>query len=56
MQFPVVLQQLGDLGPYMEFRPQFRDRKGGDPAEWPAALQVREWPAPHEHIEVVHGK
>jgi hypothetical protein len=25
--------------------PKLKDRKGGDPAEWPAALRVREFPS-----------
>ena len=42
---PVFVKQLGSrpvrgdaMGPYME------DRKGGDPAEWPEDLRVREFP------------
>jgi len=25
---------------------KLRDRKGGDPDEWPQELRVREWPTP----------
>ncbi len=31
--------------PSTDYAPHFRDRKGGDPAEWPADLRVREFPA-----------
>jgi hypothetical protein len=34
-------QQTSAMG-----RVQPRDRQGGDPAEWPDDLQVREWPSP----------
>jgi protein gp37 len=31
------------------------DRKGGDPAEWPEDLRVREWPREQPRPELVHG-
>lgn len=33
-----------DSGEEISARLVLRDRKGGDPAEWPADLRVREWP------------
>ena len=38
---PVFVKQLG-AKPWPTIR--LRDRKGGDPAEWPEDLRVREWP------------
>jgi len=35
---PVFVKQMGT-------RPHLRDRKGGDPSEWPEDLRVREFPA-----------
>lgn len=34
------------LNPIVPFK--YRDAKGGDPAEWPEDLRVREWPATHK--------
>jgi protein gp37 len=31
---------------------RLRDRKGGDPAEWPEDLRVREWPDARQGVEV----
>ena len=47
---PVFVKQLGAVprGPRVGAwnEPlQLRDRKGGDPSEWPEDLRVREWPA-----------
>jgi protein gp37 len=42
---PFFMKQVGarvESGCVIE---QMRDRKGGDPAEWPEALRVREFPA-----------
>lgn len=48
---PVFVKQLGDdpvqTGPdatRLGSIAELRARKGGDPAEWPADLRVREWP------------
>lgn len=46
---PVFVKQLGanavdDVVAGTGFRLALRDRKGGDPSEWPADLRVREWP------------
>ena len=45
-QVPVFVKQLGarpQIGaPYIYYRPV--DPKGGEPAEWPEDLRVREWP------------
>jgi protein gp37 len=43
---PCFIKQLGrqprvSVGVYLNLR----DRKGGDLAEWPSDLRVREWPA-----------
>ncbi|HQQ75743.1 MAG TPA: phage Gp37/Gp68 family protein [Thermoanaerobaculia bacterium] len=34
----------GAFDPEKQFFPRLRDRKGGDPAEWPSDLRVREFP------------
>jgi protein gp37 len=46
---PVFVKQLGarpyeDHGVAGRWEHRLRDRKGGDPSEWPGDLQVREWP------------
>lgn len=44
---PVFVKQLGSVWRGISFRPgeRVRDSKAGDPAEWPADLRVREYPA-----------
>ena len=43
---PVFVKQLGAQPLIAGATPQrLRNRKGGDPAEWPEDLRVREWPA-----------
>jgi len=50
----VFVKQLGAhpheggawLGPYGKYAVPIRDRKGGDPVEWPEDLRVREFPGP----------
>lgn len=48
---PVFVKQLGahpvvkDFGAHPLASVHFRDRKGGNPAEWPEDLRVREYPA-----------
>ena len=55
---PVFVKQLGAF-PFAEasratqadlamFGHRLKDRKGGDPAEWPEDLRVREWPSTHK--------
>jgi protein gp37 len=48
---PVFVKQLGvapyDSAPTMPVNVPVRDRKGGDPEEWPADLRVREFPTVH---------
>jgi protein gp37 len=41
---PVFVKQLGSR-PVDVARPRLKDRKGGDPTEWPADLQMRQFPA-----------
>ena len=46
---PVFVKQLGaysqdDLVEGTDWRRVYRDRAGGDPAEWPASLRVRQYP------------
>jgi hypothetical protein len=42
------VKQLGADPRYIigavEYALDLRDRKGGDPSEWPADLRVRQWP------------
>lgn len=47
---PVFVKQLGD-NPWngmsdVGFFLHLKTRKGGDPAEWPADLRIRQWPTP----------
>lgn len=50
------MKQLG-AAPVDEGRPyRVRDRKGADPAEWPADLHVREWPASRSVTAPQRGK
>lgn len=46
VELPVVTRcDQGPTGPAKNVtRAGFRDKKGGDPAEWPADLRVREFP------------
>ena len=39
---PIFVKQLGTVAARND---KLSDNKGGDPAEWPRALRVREWPA-----------
>lgn len=41
----VEIARRTGAGPVVAFFPRLADRKGGDMAEWPADLQVREFPA-----------
>ena len=41
---PVFVKQLGARPEANGERWYLRDRKGGNPLEWPPAMQVREWP------------
>ena len=49
--WPTPVDVEHDLGGYVDgyqgapVRVRLRDRKGGDPAEWPEDLRVREWPS-----------
>jgi len=43
-QAEAELQAWAGRGPRSRERIVLRDRKGGDPSEWPADLRVREWP------------
>jgi protein gp37 len=40
---PIFVKQLGAHGTFAKRR--LKNRKGGDPAEWPEDLRVREYPA-----------
>lgn len=42
-QVPVFVKQLGTFQARMNGR-RWKDFKGGDPAEWPEHLRVRQWP------------
>ena len=44
---PCFIKQLGSYvvhGRVQDARIRLRDRKGGDPKEWPSDLRVREFP------------
>lgn len=44
---PCFCKQLGancEVPLHDDFSQRLRDRKGGDPLEWPTDLRVREWP------------
>jgi hypothetical protein len=45
MLYPVFVKQLGARPRYGTAKAlSLRDRKGGDPSEWPEDLRVREFP------------
>lgn len=50
---PVFVKQLGARPTENNIPYRLKDRKGGDPAEWPEDLRVREFPAIEESSHVV---
>jgi protein gp37 len=48
---PLLSAALADLAPAGTVALALRDRKGGNPEEWPADLRVRQWP----EVRVRHG-
>jgi hypothetical protein len=42
--YPVWTGSLPPLEGCPRYRQKLKDRKGGDPSEWPAGLRIREFP------------
>jgi len=53
---PLFVKQLGAWPVYGDGRPcRLADAKGGDPAEWPRFLQIRQFPATRKSQEADHA-